>query len=157
MVATRTPRIVVGVDGSMTSLAAVREAVSEARRRRAELHIVHVRAPVSVKPAPGSVSSPVAAERRASANAAADAQAQGLIAASIQQAMGELPAGLDVQRIVAVGRPGPMLTERCWHDDDLLVIGNTRTRRWRHPLHRSVSRYCRAHALSPVLAVPPSR
>ena len=49
-----------------------------------------------------------------------------------------------------------MLVDAADQPDDLLVIGTGRRAGVGRVLHRSVSRYCLAHARCPVLAVPPS-
>jgi nucleotide-binding universal stress UspA family protein len=65
-------------------------------------------------------------------------------------------AGLDVQPVVIRGEPGPALIELASSAGDLLVVGAGRRGRLARMRHGRVSRYCLAHARSPVLAVPPS-
>ncbi len=70
--------------------------------------------------------------------------------------LGGVPDGLEVRARVERGDAGQVLVDVADQPGDLLVIGSGR----RHPvgraLHRSVGRYCLAHAKCPVLAVPPS-
>ena len=51
--------------------------------------------------------------------------------------------------------PGAALVEMASSADDLLVVGAGRHGRLARMRHGRVSRYCLAHARSPVLAVPP--
>jgi nucleotide-binding universal stress UspA family protein len=84
-------------------------------------------------------------------------QADELILNSLQQALGEPPRDLVIQRKIALGRPEKELSSLGSHDDDLIVIGASRRRRWLHPLRRSISKYCATHARCPVLVVPPDQ
>jgi nucleotide-binding universal stress UspA family protein len=67
-----------------------------------------------------------------------------------------VPADLQVEPQAVRGEPGPVLVEAAGQPDDLLIIGTGRRAGLGRVLHRSVSRYCLAHARCPVLAVPPS-
>ena len=54
------------------------------------------------------------------------------------------------------GDTGQVLVDVAGQPGDLLVIGSGRRNALGRALHRSVGRYCLAHAHCPVLAVPPS-
>ena len=54
------------------------------------------------------------------------------------------------------GDAGQVLVNIARQPDDLLVIGTGRRNPVGRALHRSVGRYCLAHAKCPVIAVPPS-
>ena len=70
--------------------------------------------------------------------------------------LGGVPADLRVEPQVSRGEFGPVLVDTADQPDDLLIIGTGRRAGLGRVLHRSVSRYCLAHARCPVLAVPPS-
>jgi nucleotide-binding universal stress UspA family protein len=155
MVIEQRGRVIVGVDGSLGSLRALRQAVIEARRRHAELAVVHVRAPVlpnapatfSGLPDPLPWPDPDVARAR-------DREAEALIATCIDEALGGPPEDITVRIVVAVGAPRSSLVQLVRCDADLLVVGTNRRRR--RPLRRRpVGRYCVAHAHCPVLVVPP--
>jgi nucleotide-binding universal stress UspA family protein len=149
-------RVTVGVDGSLASLAALREAVGQARSRHGELRVIHVRRAVRAPftpnvyglPAPGL---PVAEIK------SADHTAHRLIEICLQRAFGDVPADVSIDPFVAVGNPADVLCRQAWRDGDLLVIGTQGGRRWRHLRRVSVSRYCLAHASCAVLVVPRSQ
>src|ERR1019366_1130330 len=61
-----------------------------------------------------------------------------------------------LEPLVARGETGPVLVDTADQPDDLLIVGTGRRGGLGRLLHRSVSRYCLAHAKCPVLAVPPS-
>lgn len=143
-------RVIVGLDGSLASLRALRRAVWEARQCDAELHVVHVRRPTR----PDQY---VAASRAGSPppDEWLDRQAEGLIAGWLGEALGGAPIAVPLERRVMVGSPGRALVQLSWRDGDLLVVGTRRRRRLRRLLRGSVSRYVIAHTECPVLVVPP--
>ncbi len=142
-------RIIVGVHGSLGSLQALRYAADEARLRNVPL------LPVSAWLPPGGE----LAERRAPSSYLRkiwrDAAWERLWAA-FEAGLGGMPADLQVEPQVARGDTGPVLVDIADQPDDLLIIGTGRRAGLARALHRSVSRYCLAHATCPVLAVPPS-
>jgi nucleotide-binding universal stress UspA family protein len=142
-------RIIVGVHGSLGSLQALRYAAEEARQRDVPLLAVTAWVP------PGGEM----AERRApSAHLRRiwrEAASQRLLAA-FDAGLGGMPADLHVEPQIARGEAGPVLVDTADQPDDLLIIGTGRRAGIGRVLHRSVSRYCLAHARCPVLAVPPS-
>lgn len=149
-------RVFVGVDGSLPSLRALREAASAARQRGAELHVVHVRRPSPTMPAMPFLipSNPDAPRQHSEPLAWADSGAMDLIVTCLRNALGGDPVDLDVHRRVLIGRPGKGLASLGCRDSDLIVVGTGGARRWHHVLRRSVSRYCAAHSRCPVLVVP---
>ncbi len=142
-------RIIVGVHGSLGSLQALRYAAAEARQRDVPLMAV-----ITWVPPGGDL-----AERRHSSpylrKIWRDAAWERLWAA-FDAGLGGVPADLTVEPQVARGETGPVLVDAANRPDDLLVIGTGRRAGVGRVLHRSVSRYCLAHARCPVLAVPPS-
>ena len=157
MSSTASPRIFVGVDGSLAGLRALRQAVSEARCRQVEVHAVHVRdvLPASI----GQVGMfgftvPVSRDEYLDSNRL-DSAADAVIVDSLQHAFGGLPTGVTVRRVVCVGWPPRALANLGWRPGDLLVIGTDGGSRWRHPFRRSLSTFCIRHARCPVLVVPP--
>ncbi len=141
-------RIVVGVSGSPSSLEALRAAEGEARRRGAELLAV-----LAWSPACGEIAS-----RRAPSSdllAIWEQQACARLRNSFDEAFGGFPAGLVVRPFVVRADPGMALVDIADRPEDLLVVG-AGGRGWPTRLfHGSVSRYCVAHAVCRVLAVPP--
>jgi nucleotide-binding universal stress UspA family protein len=142
-------RIIVGVHGSLGSLQALRYAADEARQRDVPLLAVNAWLP------PGGEM----AERRSPSaylrKIWRDAASERLLAA-FDAGLGGMPADLHVEPQISRGETGPVLVDTADQPDDLLIIGTGRRAGIGRVLHRSVSRYCLAHARCPVLAVPPS-
>ena len=142
-------RIVIGVHGSLGSLQALRWAADEAQQRQVPLVPIIAWVPPGGDMAERSHPSPYLRQlwQDAACKRLTDAFDEGL---------GGLPDDLQVQPHVERGDAGPVLVDVADQPSDLLVIGTGR----RHPvsraLHRSVGRYCLAHAHCPVIAVPPS-
>ena len=141
-------RVIVGASGSPGNLPALRYAMSVAQQDHAPLIAVHAWVPPGGEIAERQHPSPylqqiwrdAARERLRDALDAAWAADQG---------------GLDVQAMVVRADPGAALVEMASSADDLLVVGAGRRGRLARMRHGRVSRYCMAHARSPVLAVPP--
>jgi nucleotide-binding universal stress UspA family protein len=142
-------RIVVGVHGSLGSLQALRWAAEEARERHVPLMPV-----IAWVPPGGDMaerSHPSAYLRKLWADAAS-----ARLSAAFEEGLGGIPDDLCVRSLVARGETGPVLVDVCDRPGDLLVIGTGRRNAVGRALHRSVGRYCLAHATCPVIAVPPS-
>jgi nucleotide-binding universal stress UspA family protein len=142
-------RVVVGVHGSLGSLQALHYAAEEARGRQVLL------VPVIAWIPPGGDfaerSHPSSYLRRVWRDAARER-----LTAAFDEALGGLPDDLPVQQRVERGEAGPVLVDVADQPGDLLIIGTGRRGLAGRALHRSVGRYCLAHAKCPVLAVPPS-
>jgi nucleotide-binding universal stress UspA family protein len=142
----RPPRVVVGVDASsLAGLRALRCAVDEARRRKAQLHAMRVWA------FNGTTRSAyqLIEQHRGAAIAAVES--------AFAEAMGEVPFDLDVVlQVVAGGNPARILVQSANCDQDLLVVGASGGGALRRFLRRSVARSCAKHAVCPVLVVPPT-
>ena len=142
-------RIIVGVHGSLGSLQALRYAADEARQRDVPLLPV-----IAWVPPGGDL-----AERRHSSPYLRKIwrdDARRRLSAAFDVGLGGLPVDLQVEPLVERGEFGPVLVQVADQPDDLLIIGTGRRAGLGRALHRSVSRYCLAHAKCPVLAVPPS-
>jgi nucleotide-binding universal stress UspA family protein len=140
--------IVVGVHGSLTSLAALRVARQEARDRDAILVPVLVWAPVG-----GEL-----AYRRAPCAPLLQVWRQNAhqrLANAFDEAFGGYPGDVIVRPEVRRGEIGETLVQAAAGDGDLLVIGSGHRRVFRRRLHGPAARYCLAHATCPVLLVPP--
>jgi len=141
-------RVIVGVSGSPGSLPALRYAENLARRDDASLLAVHAWIPPG-----GDI-----AERRCPSSHLRQIWAQAALErlmAALDAAWGGIPAGLDLQRIVVRGETGPALVDLADSADDVLVLGTGRRRRLARAWSGRVSRYCVAHAVCPVVTVPP--
>jgi nucleotide-binding universal stress UspA family protein len=143
-------RVVVGVSGSLSSLAALHRAVAEARQRDAVLvpvlawHAVGGELAYRSAPCPPLLKVWQEAARRR-------------LDGAFEQAFGGYPAGLRVSPLlVRDENPGRALVGVADRPEDLLVISTGRQGRLRRIMHGSVSRYCLAHARCTVAAVPPS-
>ena len=142
-------RIIVGVHGSLGSLQALRYAADEARQRDVPLLAVNAWLPPGGEMAERR--SPSAYLRKIWREAASER-----LLAAFDAGLGGMPADLHVEPQISRGETGPVLVDTADQPDDLLIIGTGRRAGIGRVLHRSVSRYCLAHARCPVLAVPPS-
>ncbi|MGW6906075.1 universal stress protein [Streptomyces sp. NPDC054940] len=143
-------RVVVGVSGSLGSLSALARAADEARRRGAELW------PVLAWQPPGGE---LASRRGPGASLLVDEwqeMARERLVTVLQDVFGASGPGVWMHALVAHGTPGLALVEIANRENDILVVGAGRRSPWHRACHRSVTRYCLAHAGCPVLAVPPS-
>ncbi len=70
-------------------------------------------------------------------------------------AWGCVPAGLDIQCVIVRGETGPALVDIASSAGDLLIVGAGRRGRLARISHGRISRYCVAHAVCPVVTVPP--
>jgi nucleotide-binding universal stress UspA family protein len=135
--------VVVGVDGSAGSVAALRHAIEEAKLRKAGLKAV---AAWNVPPLAYEAEWTAAeldpktfeeAANSALANALADVDT----------------TGVDVSRTVREGQPADVLLLEA-RDADLLVVGSRGMGGFRGLLLGSVSQQCTQHATGPVTVVP---
>ncbi|MFC1432218.1 universal stress protein [Streptacidiphilus sp. N1-3] len=141
-------RVVVGVNGSPSSLEALRAAVDAGRRERVEVLAVLAWTPVG-----GETS-----YRRAPSSdllALWEAQACVRLRQSFEQAFGGYPSGVAIRPVVVRAEAGHGLVSIADRPHDLLVVGAGERgwpARW---FHGATCRYVVAHAGCPVLAVPP--
>ncbi|MEU6341400.1 universal stress protein [Streptomyces sp. NPDC046977] len=140
-------RVVVGVSGSLGSLAALHRAAAEARRRDAALVVVH-----AWEPAGGEFSyrrQPCPPLLRAGQD-----QARLRLLTAMDNAFGGAPPGLGVQALIARGPAARCLVHIADREDDLLVVGAGRPGLLRRLLASSVAHRCVRDAVCPVLSVP---
>jgi nucleotide-binding universal stress UspA family protein len=144
----RSEKVIVGVHGSLTSLAALRTALQQARDRSAVLVPVLVWGPVG-----GEM-----AYRRAPCAPLLHLwreNATERLSTAFDEAFGGYPLDVDVRPQVVRGQVGPVLVQIAGDVNNLLVVGSGHrrvlSRRWRGP----ATRYCLTHARCPVLLVPP--
>jgi nucleotide-binding universal stress UspA family protein len=141
-------RVIVGVDGSPGSLEALRYALREARRLDATLIPVH-----AWQPPGGEIAS-----RRAPSpgydRLVRDMEEKRFTRA-FDEGLGGLPTDVVVEPWLVRGAAGPALVEAANHHNDLLVVGAGRRGRLRHRVSAGITRYCVAHAVCAVVAVPP--
>lgn len=142
-------RVIVGVDGSIGSLAALRRGVAEARLRDSVLVTILAWIPPGGEgigrrtPCPPLLLAEWQREARRRLRAAWD------------EALGGFPRDLEIELRVERGWPGWVLTEFARRANDLLVVGaGRRTATWRL-LARSVARYCVGRAECAVIVEPP--
>jgi nucleotide-binding universal stress UspA family protein len=126
----RHPRVVVGVDTSLTGLAALRIAVAEARRRGVPLHALRA---------------------RTTGIACLDKE---LIQSAFIEALGSVPADLEIYTEVADGPVRRAIAASATHPGDLVVVGNSGGGAWHAFWCGSVSRGCLRGARCAILAVP---
>ncbi len=142
-------RVVVGVSGSLSSLAALHRGVAEARRLQATLVPVLAWAPPDGET--GYRRSPCPPMLKEWERAAARR-----LDTAFEQAFGGYPEGLRTRALLVRGEAGQALVAAADRPDDLLVLSTGRRGRLRRLFHGTVTRYCLAHARCTVLAVPPS-
>ncbi|MDH6137576.1 nucleotide-binding universal stress UspA family protein [Kitasatospora sp. MAA4] len=135
-------RVIVGVNGSLSSLAAVYRAVEEASRRDATL--VPVIAWSSTD------------DDRLRPLSELEHTARRRLDTVFEQAFGGYPHDVVIRPLVVRADAGHALVATADRPTDLLVVGSGRHGRLRHALHGSVTRYCRAHAVCEVLVISPS-
>jgi len=149
-------RVIVGVDDSLAGLQALREAAGIARQRGME--ILAVRA---CRPLPAGASFdcwPVAGRYPFMPPTpmpdVSEQLAREFVDHALGEAMGGIPRDVPVHTLISHERPYRALTEAALHEADLLVVGMSRHHPW-WPFRHSPGRYCAAHAVCPVLIVPP--
>jgi nucleotide-binding universal stress UspA family protein len=143
-------RIVVGVDGSLCAQDALRWALTEARRRGADVDVVYC------WPMPYlAMSSGYAVGYLSSENAAAEGHAQidKTIAGCRDEVAAIKAAGLSVSTTVLEGEAGSSLVSEA-KGAAMLVVGHRGHAGLSHLVLGSVSHYALTHAHCPVVVVP---
>ncbi|MFB7289930.1 universal stress protein [Actinacidiphila glaucinigra] len=143
--------VVVGVNGDPGSVAALRRAAEEARRRECVLTVVTAWEAVwDGAGGPGSRWPTLPPEpdrwRRLARRR--------LLTALDAAFDGDLPLDPPLRPVLALGRPGPALVEVAGDGAGLLVVGAGSHGPWQRLFAPSVAAHCFAHARCPVLAVP---
>lgn len=139
--------IVVGVDGSDESKAALRWAIDEARRRQAKLVCVHAWLFPSVVDPTG-----VATRLAADVLATLRDDANELLESVLADVVSEADADVEIVSSVVEGPPASALISAA-DAADLLVVGSRGLGGFRGLLLGSVSQQCAHHANCPVVIV----
>lgn len=124
------PRVVVGVDGSLSGLAAIRTAVAEARHR--QLPLLGVRS-------------------RTTGIAGVDSST---MTTAFLEALGAIPNDLKIELRVSWLSIGEALCAAAGNPRDLIVVGTSGKGLWHAIWSGSVSHAVTRHARCPVLVVP---
>ncbi|MGH3029370.1 MAG: universal stress protein [Gaiellaceae bacterium] len=152
--------IVVGVDASAGSNAALRWALDEARLRGARLRVVHVYQPPRMPlteagvGAAGGMGVPVFAENADEFERAAKAEATNLIEEGLRRTGGDSLRGLEIERAAVEGPPAQTLIESA-RGAELLVLGSRGRGGFLGLLLGSISQQCAQHPPCPVVILPP--
>ncbi|WP_327391878.1 MULTISPECIES: universal stress protein [unclassified Streptomyces] len=139
-------RLVVGVSGSLTSLAGLRQAAEEARRTGDTLLAV-----IAWEPPEGEHAYLRRPDRAWARHWQREAHAR--LERAFEEAFGGAPPGADVHKRVVRDTPWRALSEAADRPGDRLVLGVRHTGRGRGTVGRTVRRVL-AHARCPVLTVP---
>ena len=147
-------RVIVGVDNSLAGLQALREAAEIARQRGMEVLAVRACRPMSAGTSFDCW--PVAARVPflPPLPDVSEQLARDFVDHAFSTAMGGIPHDVPVRTIISYEPPYRALAVTALHEADLLVIGASQHHYW-WPFRHSPSRYCAAHAVCPVLIVPP--
>ncbi|MER8044678.1 universal stress protein [Streptomyces sp. NPDC094032] len=141
-------RIVVGVSGSLASLAALRHATALARRDGAELLAV-----LAWEPPEGEALAARIPDRAWARMWADEARAR--LTRAFEDGLGAIPDGPAVERRIVRDAPAAALCRAADRPGDLLVLGTTTGRGLLGgPRRRPVLRAVTARAERPVLVVP---
>ena len=145
-------RIVVGVDGSACALAALRWALDEARRRRADLELVTSwHAPYLAEASGYGLIYLSPEELSAEARMVQD-QALEHLAPEVAAAR---EAGCRIDSRLLEGPPGPVLVTES-KGAKMVVVGRRGHGALTRLLLGSVSRHVTTHATCPVIVIPPT-
>ncbi|MEU3459328.1 universal stress protein [Streptomyces sp. NPDC006733] len=139
-------RIVVGVDGSDSSCAALRWAAAEAATRRADLVVVHVWEPS------GAHHAPYAPNPGVRSRTEDRSRAQDRLRTAVRRALGPRPA-VAVRLVLTEGRPSPVLLAHAQRAV-LLILGHHPSSSPLRPALGPVARDCVRRAPCPVVTVP---
>jgi nucleotide-binding universal stress UspA family protein len=151
--------IVVGVDGSAGSDAALRWAVAEARLRGSKVRVVHVyQAPQlplteAAIGAPAGMGVPVFTESADELRQAAEAEATRLIEEAVGRMGSDSLNGLEIERAVLPGPTAQTLIESA-QGAELLVLGSRGRGGFLGLLLGSVSQQCAHHPPCPLVILP---
>ena len=144
----RIRRIIVGVSGSSRGLPALRWAADLARVYRTDLFPLHAWLPPCAAWSGYQFPSEQLCRQWEEA-------AWQRLGDTIELAFGGYPPDVRIRPVIAEGTPGKVLVQAACRPGDLLVIGTGRRvvvgRLW----HGGVGRHCLAHAVCPVIAIPP--
>lgn len=135
-------RVVVGVSGSLASLAALRTAVTEARNSGRELTAV-----IAWETPEGRALS--ARNCNQEWIGRWREEARGRLDQAFDEALGGTPADVPVRKLAVRGKPGRVLSAVANKEGHVLVVGARAEARW-----APVRRYVRGHVQCPVLTVP---
>ncbi len=138
-------RIVVGVDGSDSSKAALRWAAAEARLRKAGLRVVHAWSYPLEAASLGAIA-PVPVDWDAIRT-----DAEQFAAAAVAEVLGDDP-GVPIERVTASGSASAALVEAA-EGADLLVVGSRGLGGFAGLLLGSTGQQCVHHAPCPVVIV----
>ncbi|PNE36993.1 universal stress protein [Streptomyces noursei] len=144
---TMVKRVVVGVDGSPGSVAALRHGAQEAARHHALLCPVHAWAP------PGGEAADAVHPAPADVRAHWERDADATLTRACQEAFGTTGNGARMLPRTVRAPAGMALVACAARDTDVLVVGDGGHGSLHRLLHGSVSRYCLRHAHCPVLLV----
>ncbi|RDI34341.1 universal stress protein [Lentzea flaviverrucosa] len=135
--------VVVGFDGSPASLAALKWAVEDARRRGCSVDVIsawHVDYGVMIGPVPAEILLALSPQAmKETAQKALDAAVQGI-------------EGVEIRPILVEGDPRAALTKAS-EDAELLVVGSRGHSTVVEVVLGSVSSYCVHHASCPVVVI----
>jgi nucleotide-binding universal stress UspA family protein len=154
--------IVVGVDGSPGSDAALRWALTEAGLRGSQVRVVHVyQAPSgavgeAAVAGPGLAPAPLSAEEFERLRAAAEREARTVIEEALRRAGADVVAGLENEQAAVEGAPAETLIE-AGRGAELLVLGSRGRGGFLGLLLGSVSQQCAQHPPCPVVILPRQR
>jgi nucleotide-binding universal stress UspA family protein len=152
--------IVVGVDGSPGSDAALRWALAEARLRGSKLRVVHAyelpRSPIADGGvgAAGFVTQPVFAEDVDRLRSNAEEQARGVIDSTLQRVGDKAAEELEIER-AALSGPATQTLIEAGQDAELLVLGSRGRGGFLGLLLGSVSQQLAHHPPCPLVLLPP--
>jgi nucleotide-binding universal stress UspA family protein len=153
-------KIVVGVDGSAGSDAALRWALAEASLRGSNLRVIHVyQAPQlplaegGVAPA-GGMGLPVLTENADELRRAAEAEAKNVIEGALHRTGGDSLRGVEIDREALAGPAAQTLIDSA-RGAELLVVGSRGRGGFLGLLLGSVSQQCAQHPPCPVVILPP--
>jgi nucleotide-binding universal stress UspA family protein len=155
--------IVVGVDGSAGSDAALRWALAEAQLRGSRLRAVHVyempRVPVTdagLGVAGGMAVPAAVTDDGEQLRDAVEIEARGLVDTALRRADADAIEGLEIDRVVTQGPPAATLIESA-RNAEMLVLGSRGRGGFLGLLLGSVSQQCAQHPPCPLVILPPPK